>query len=295
MAAILTVLIVTLQKGKYRGRSSLIPNTGNKPSGFGCELWYNIKQARSISPDRARVNTYLTRDSINMDIVALHRDLKATGLKIEVSEIAALIEQLRWAIADGKIKRSTAPDCNRYPLSQIVPFLLGRGDATIAKFWWDKAIKEYPKLAEHRVLASYSKTAKYQKNTQGIASLTLVGVVTLAAVLMSTNDEPSPSEIETIAPIDPRISAVDDRIYILKDPTNKVLKVGITNDIETRMKHHKSSNPFLVPIAFFPVATRDREYQLHQLLMPYRLSGAREWYTDSPVVRRLIFDFFIDG
>jgi hypothetical protein len=237
-----------------------------------------------------------------MDIVAIHKQLVDFGFPMDIADIQALIEALNGAIASGKLKQSTSPDRSRYPMRQVLNFLHDKDNSgNYYPLWWNKAVERCPELADFKVLASYSQSITQQKSVKsGVLSLTIEGIVLLAAVLKLKPIKLYPA-VERVSNLQPEVTeeALDSRIpiqsthiYVLKDVANKVLKVGVTNDIENRLIQHKSSNPFLVAIGFFPVNSKRQETLLHKLLLPYRIPGLREWYSDIPEVRDLIAQYF---
>ena len=214
-----------------------------------------------------------------MDILAVHEQLTEAGFAFKFSEIETLLSELRQAIADGRVKSTiSASGETVYPLNQVFNFLLKLDRPNNPTALWYKAVDLFPNLDSFKTTASYSKTTVY-KGGQGVASLSLTGIIILAAIVEH-------KEQNTTVPLSSR------RIYVLKDAKNQALKVGYSSDVEKRMAQHKCSNPFLVPIAFFPVNQRSTEVTLHRQLDAYRIPDTREWYIDSPQLRSAICDFF---
>lgn len=91
-----------------------------------------------------------------------------------------------------------------------------------------------------------------------------------------------------------------DKIYILSSGLleNKVLKIGITNNIEKRLKSIKTGNPEKVELIFIEeipsyVNIREMENWLHSVFGKNRLEG--EWFSNltKKEIRKKIFNFLI--
>lgn len=215
-----------------------------------------------------------------MDIISLHKELRSAGYAVSLEQIGALVEKFRIAIAEGKIKHKVAPDGESlYALNQIFAALYNKAVPNVPRLW-SKAVEGFPKLAKCRQNISFSSYPLIREN-QGINAVTFTGMVALAAIL-KYGKIPQP------------IALLPPSIYVLKDAKNEALKIGYSASVEKRLYQHKSSNPFLIPIAFFPVKSRSNELALHRLLSPYRIPDTTEWYIDSDQLRGTILDFFYD-
>lgn len=73
---------------------------------------------------------------------------------------------------------------------------------------------------------------------------------------------------------------MDNYIYVLK--FNKAVKIGKTNNLDRRIKQHKTSNPFSTLIY---TKSCDEKYEkyIHKKLKNYLIEGSTEWfeYYDS--------------
>lgn len=259
-------------------------------------LWYKQLRARSLVTIALKPNP--TDLGFNMDIVAIRQQLSQHGLHMETSDINGLLIQLKGAIADKSIKRAIAPDGSHlYPIKHIIKFLVGKNNYTGI---WHKAIEHCPVLASFQTIVSYSKYPTV-KEEQGILSLSLYGVIYLAAFLEFKTTEPTVLKLNlddnkevSKQPNESVVIVSNCHIYVLKDVANKALKIGFTADTDRRVAQHKASNPFLVPLAFYPVTSMSIEKQLHEALNTYRIQGTREWYRNTPELRQAIFNFFFE-
>jgi len=235
-----------------------------------------------------------------MDIITVQQQLVADGFRVSIADIESLTGHFKVAVAIGKIKQSTAPDRNQYPLGQVVAFLLKQPKPYNVEGWWSKAIKACPKLAEFKSSASYSKNVTQQKTCDGVASLPFIGVVYLSAVFSAERCESVATEtiaansqiMEKSFEIDGRIPVINGYVYVLRDKGHQIIKLGFTSDPDARLSQHRSSNPFLIPIALFPVNSQLCETVAHDFLKPYRVIGTREWYYDVPEVLEAISKLF---
>lgn len=90
------------------------------------------------------------------------------------------------------------------------------------------------------------------------------------------------------------------KIYILSSVSGskEVLKIGITNDIDKRLKSIRTGNPEKVELMFLEelpkeIKVRDLENWLHSVFGFYRMEG--EWFSGITVkeVRKKIFNFLV--
>jgi hypothetical protein len=238
-----------------------------------------------------------------MDMVTIHQQIVADGFRVSISDIESLTGQFKVAVAIGKIKQSTAPDRYQYPLGQVVAFLLKQPKPNNVSRFWDMAIETCPKLAEFKTSASYSKNVTHQK-TSRVASMPFIGVLYLSAALSAERCESVATEpiaepiranrqiMEKVPKIDYRIPVIHGYVYVLRDIGNRIIKLGFTSDPDVRLSHHRSTNPFLIPIALFPVNSQVCETVAHDLLKPYLVTGTRQWYYDKPEVLEAISKLF---
>ena len=84
-------------------------------------------------------------------------------------------------------------------------------------------------------------------------------------------------------------------IYIYHDKNNNAFKIGFTVDLISREKQHKTSNPFLVLIAEYPVPSIEIEKIIHDSLIIYRIPKTTEWYVADKsvlsIVRKIVKDY----
>lgn len=84
-------------------------------------------------------------------------------------------------------------------------------------------------------------------------------------------------------------------LYVIEslEPTRSVLKIGITNDLEKRIKNIQTGNPYPVRYVFFQERNdaADLEKWLFTQFSIYRLEG--EWFHTITLqeIRKKIFDF----
>lgn len=64
---------------------------------------------------------------------------------------------------------------------------------------------------------------------------------------------------------------------------NGLIKVGWSTQLDRRLRDY---GPSVEILCHYP-GTRQDETELHQILTPFRANG-REWYHDSPMIRKLI-------
>lgn len=236
-----------------------------------------------------------------MDIIAVQEQLSQDGFAVDIEAIQRILSGLMNAVLTGKVKESTAPTTDKYPIGQVLRFILGDTEtAPNSTFYWAKAIASYPKLEKMMSKASYQRCGAPLKEGQGISSLDIFGVVCLAVALgaIKTEESPShtsePSIVDQDFEIDPRIPIINGSVYVLRNKTDRILKVGFATDSDTRLSQHRSSSPFLIPIASFPVHSQKCETEAHNLLKPYRVAGTREWYQDRPEVFALLSQLFFN-
>jgi hypothetical protein len=85
-----------------------------------------------------------------------------------------------------------------------------------------------------------------------------------------------------------RVKSVLGDIYILVDNGNNAYKIGFTTNLKEREKQHKTSNPFLELIEFYPLQKIENEQILHEKLRKYQIKGTTEWYLKRPQVLRIV-------
>lgn len=77
-------------------------------------------------------------------------------------------------------------------------------------------------------------------------------------------------------------------IYVYHDKNNNAYKIGFTVDLLSREKQHKTSNPFLVLVAEYPVPSIEVEKVIHDSLAKYRIPKTTEWYISDQAVLTIV-------
>ena len=224
----------------------------------------------------------------------------ADGFRVSIADLQLLIGQFEIAVASGKIKRSTAPDRNHYPLGQVIAFLRDQPKPCNVSQTWEIAVEICPKLVEFLGPASYNQNTAKLPSGRGITSISFMAVFYLAVALSAAFPKRAAKDLiaansqimENSFEIDGRIPVINGYVYVLRDTGNRIIKLGFTSDPDARLSQHRSSNPFLIPIALFPVNSQICETVAHDLLKPYRVTGTREWYYDKPEVIEAISKLF---
>lgn len=250
--------------------------------------------------------------------------LSGLGFPMNPIQVGNVVADLNNAIALGKVKRSTAPDRNRYPLRHIIALLTDKRPDNYNLTWID-AVHKCPILDEYRSRASYSQNVTQQKSLKcGVTSLDLMGVVLLAAVLKhnpSAGIDRQPTALDKLADLRETLRAssastqdtldrareyVDSTagstlpatrkyiIYVLRDSGNKAIKIGITDDLAASLATYKSDCPFLFPIAYYPVESLQTEKKLFARLQKWAKSQAMlGWFDDRVEMLQELADFFL--
>lgn len=86
-------------------------------------------------------------------------------------------------------------------------------------------------------------------------------------------------------------------IYIFITNESKKIKIGVTNNIESRLKNIQTGNPEIVEVYYF--AERDDAYKIEKMLHRHfcknKTTSNGEWFCDiSPLdVRRKMIEYFV--
>lgn len=80
-------------------------------------------------------------------------------------------------------------------------------------------------------------------------------------------------------------------VYVIAGAVTGAVKVGPTNDIYRRFKHHQTScSEHLTLSLWIPDWPDARETELHRRLRPYRSGGGSDWYRACDEVSRVLWE-----
>ena len=78
-------------------------------------------------------------------------------------------------------------------------------------------------------------------------------------------------------------------VYVLAGSTDSNVKIGITNDLERRLREHSTALPTAYYVHAFPARNPARcERLLHQALAGVRVHQNREWFAATRADRRAL-------